>query len=422
MAKVSRYPEVIDHKMEPPPNYSDIDKSPHVDQSMLNLDEKIRSTLYELEGAKHDIGKAKSVNKNLEKKIDEAIKDRDSLRQKIDSLKVKLGMSNASLNKSNDEKETLSTNLNESQVLVARLEERLSALSTDLDRMRDPANPESNMSIRKHIINDKKEIKKLKVEAENERTSLEQDIETAKAKDGEIKALEKELAKTKDMLSMCENERIEVFQQEEEERRLKEEMVQGYKLLKADRKTYEQRLKEARVKLGVKTSGKNVNVKVMGDMKTREKDLTKQLNQFERKLKVAMGDLDILKNQHKMSKTAMSINKYTKRAQKGDQETVSMAQSGPGPVKFATKVKKSQPEQGTLTNRSRLSEPERSRAKGGDTDRSSNASLPQKNKGSLSRRERQATVTKQTNVGKEDRKKSVQFVPPPKAKLKGNGT
>ncbi|XP_060599502.1 trichohyalin-like [Ruditapes philippinarum] len=420
MTQVSRYPDIIDQKMEPPPNYSDIDKPENMSQNMSNLDDKIKSSLVELEGAKHDIGKVKTINKGLEKKIQEAKKDLDALRQKIDSLKVKLGLSNTSLGKSNDEKETMSTNLNESQVLVARLEERLSALNSELDKMRDPANPESNMSIRKHILNDKKEIKKLKVEAESERNSLEEDTETAKAKDAEIKALEKELAKAKEMLKICEEEREEVLHEEEEEKKLKEEMIRGYKLLKTDKKTYEQRLKEARIRLGVKTSGKNVNFKVLGDMKTREKDLARQLNQYERKLKEVNGELDILKNQNKMSKTAMSINKYTKRNLK-DSDSISMAQSGLGPVKFGSKVPKTQPEKGALSNRSRLSESDKSRTKGGDTDRSSNASFPQKNKGSTSQKDKLIVVPRQQqNISKGDRKNSTSFVPPPKAKLRGN--
>lgn len=469
-----RYPEVMDHMMDPPPEYYDIDNKQEKKQNMLDLDDKIRSTLYELEGAKHEISKAKSFNNNLDKKIDEATKDRDSLRQKIDSLKVKLGVSNANLNKCNDEKESLRSNLDEAQVLVARLEERLTAASSELDRMRDPANPESNMSIRKHVINDKKEIKKLKAEVENERNNLDQDIETSKAKDAEIKALEKELANTKDMLSVCEEERKEAIQEEEEEKRLKEEMVQGYKLLKADRKTYEQRLKEAKVKLGVKLSGKNVNVRVMDDVIKREKELSKQLNKIEKKLKEATGDLEILKNQHKMSKTAQSINKYTRRNQSSRGETgiISMAQSGVGPVQFASKGQKGQKEKG-LTNRSSMSEPDRLRGKGndtersnnagkgkgddadrssnagkgkgGDTDRSSNAGKGKKgdtgrssnagkgnggenatasnipSKGILTQR-RQSTVSKQPSFGKGEKRNSVQFVPPPKVKLQGNAT
>lgn len=416
MAQVTRYPEVIDHnKMEPPPEYYDLERQQHVEHSMLDLDDKIRSTLYELDSAKQEIKKVKSFNRTLVKKIEDATKDRDSLQQKIEALKVKLGLSNTNLNKCNDEKESMRTNLNDSQVLVARLEERLSAGSTELDRMRDPANPESNMSIRKHVINDKKEIKKLKVEAETERTNLDLDMDTVKYKDTEIKALEKELAKTKDMLSICEEERVEAVHDEEEERRLKEEMINGYKLLRADRRTYQQRLKDARVKLGVRMSGKNVNVRVMDDMKKQNKDLTKQLNQYERKLKEATVDLDILKNQHKMSKTAMSINKYTRRNQSSSGQTgsTSVAQSGKGPVQFAQKVK---PEHGTLTSRSKMSDPGKSKTKGkktgGDTDRSHNASLSQ--------RERQATVTKQSSIGKGDTKPNVQFVPPPKAKLKQN--
>ena len=422
MTQVSRYPDVIDHKMEPPPNYADIDKPENISQNMVNLDDQVRSSLVELEGAKHDIGTVKAMNKGLEKKIVEAKKDLDALRQKIDSLKVKLGLSNTSLNKSNGEKESMSTNLNDSQVLVARLEERLSALNSELDKMRDPANPESNMSIRKHIVNDKKEIKKLKVEAENEKNNLDQDLETAKAKDAEIKALEKELAKSKETLKICKEEKEEMLHEEDEEIKLKEEMIRGYKLLRKDRKTYDQRLKEARVRLGVKTSGKNVNFKVLGDMKLREKDLIKQLAQYEKKLKEVNGELDILKNQNKMSKTAMSINKYTKRNLKGDIDSFSMAQSGVGPVKFGTKGAKSQAEKGASTNRSRLSEPDRLRTKGGDTDRSSVTSVPQKNRGSISQRDRPtpSNSKQQQNIGRGDKRNS--FVPAPKPKLKGNAT
>lgn len=411
MTEVSRYLDMADKHMGPPPGYDDIERH----QQMLDLDDKIRSTLYELDDAKHETVRAKSLNKNLEAKIVEAEKDRDSMRQKVDSLKVKLGVSNANLNKCNDEKEKLRTDLNDAQVLVARLEERLSAASTELDRMRDPANPESNMSIRKHVVNDKKDIKKLRVEVEAEKTGLEQDMETVKSKDAEIRLLEKDLSKTKEHLKECEEERAKALQEEHEERRLKEELVEAYKMLKTDRKTYEQRLKETRIKLGVKMSGRNVNEKVLTDMKRREKELSKQLNTMEKKLKEATGDLDILKNQHKMSKTAMSINKYTKRKQtsRGGAGKVSLAQSGAGPVRFTVKQSKESKVGGSVK-----SEPARVKPKdtGNQTDRSNYGSLSQRDKGQATQL-RPAIVTKSNSVGKGDGKNSVQFVPPPKAKL-----
>lgn len=451
MAQLAGYP------LEPPPEYYDIDNHQKLENKMFNVDEKIKSTLHELDNAKQELTKVRSFNKNIEKKIEEIEKERDSVQQKIDSLKTKLTVSNDSLNKCNDEKETIRTKLNDSQVLVARLEERLSAASSELDRMRDPANPDSNMSIKKHVVNDKKDIKKLKLELENEKNNLGTDIESSAGKDAEIKALEKELAKTKNLLAVCEKERTEMQEEEGEEIRKKEKMLDSLKFLKAERKTYDQRLKDAKIALGVKLSGKNVSEKLVHHMKKREKELTKQLNQYERKLKEANSDLDTLKNQHKMSKTALSINKYTKRTQLSrgaDQERVSLAQSGLGTVSFATKSTK---EQNGSTNKSKSSDQETRRSKdsssslkstgkftsrstdapqtrrkslkegpvaGGNTDRSTRSlpSIPSKDKGTAAPKvERQGTVVKSQNGTKKgENKNSVPLVPPPRAKLGGN--
>ncbi|KAL4219321.1 hypothetical protein ACF0H5_021901 [Mactra antiquata] len=449
---------MMDTPLDPPPEYYDIDNhhhhQQHMNNSIHNLDDKIREALNELDNAKQELTKVRSINKGIDKKIESAETERDAVQQKIDSLKTKLGVSNLSLNKCNDEKEAMRTKLNDAQVHVARLEERVSAASSELDRMRDPANPESNMSIKKHVANDKKEIKKLKTEMQNERNCLDLDNDTNKTKDADIKLFEKELASTKEMLKVCENERTEMLEQEVDERRQKEELVEAYRLLKLERKTFDQRLKDARIDLGVKTSGKNVNEKVMIDMKSREKKLTIQLGKYEKKLKDVTVDLEILKNQHKMSKTAMSINKYTKRTQisrGADPDKISLAQSGPGPVKFATKSEKEQTsvtskskgsdqgnggpkdrlkaaKSGKLSDRSNdVSQTKRKGIlvkdgpiNGGSTNRSTKSLPSLSSKDTSPRLDPQGNLQKLQNGKKLEKRNSVQFVPQPKPKLSGN--
>ncbi|KAH3792138.1 interaptin-like isoform X1 [Dreissena polymorpha] len=412
-----RFPDDVDHsKMDPPPEYYDVETR----RSIGNVDDQIRTTIIELEESKQEYLKIKAFNKNLETKINEADADRKSLQTKLDSLKAKLAVSNANVTKFNDEKESLQTSLNESQVLVARLEERLTATSSELDRLRDPANPESNFSIRKHVVNDKKEIKKLKADHETEIANLDNDKATATQRDSEIKKLEKELSRLQEQLRTCQEDRAKALEDEIAERKKKEEIIQNYRQIKEDKKSYEQKLKDARIQLGVKVSGRNVNVKLAEEMKVNEKKQQKQLNSIEKRLKDALADLDILKNQHKMSKTAMSINKYTKRNKdkekngggstgSGDSR-VSVALTGTGPVRFVTKSKKSlDAAAGSVTDRpKKQSDGVKDKAAGSQTDR------PGQKGHSI-----QNLPSKQDSIGKGDHRNSVQFVPPPKAKLKG---
>ncbi|XP_052790607.1 paramyosin-like [Mya arenaria] len=414
----ARYPEAMDRN-DPPPDYYELEKDKQ--RSLVNLDHQIRSTVVELEDAKQELLKVKAFNITIEKKIDSADGERKSLEAKLDSLRAKLAVSNANVSKFNDDKETLRTNLNESQVLVARLEERLTASSSELDRMRDPANPESTMAIRKHIVHDKKEIKKLKVEVETEHTNLESDKTIATDRDNEIKKLEKEQSKLREQLQVCQEERAHTLEEEAEERRMKEEIVRNYKLLKEDRKTYEQRLKDAKILLGVKVSGENVGKKMSEEMKDNEKQMQKQFNNTEKRLKDALAVLDILRNQHKMSKTAMSINKYTTRNKdkrgagsvSSSDSKVSVAMNGPGPVRFATKTPKGlEKTVGSLTDRPKQSDRASDGVKkaGTLTERSSTNAAEKQPKGLL----RRESVAKGG-----EKKNSVQFVPPPKSKLTG---
>lgn len=407
-------------QLDPPPRYHDIDiYQHHVEEKLYNLDDKIRSTLVELQDAKGDLQKMRASNKQLEKKVEEAEADTDTVQAKIDALKAKLAVSSENLNRCNEEKEKIRTSLNESQVLVARLEERLAASSSELDRMRDPANPESNKSIKKHVINDKKEIRKLKMDVENERNYLDADNGEARQKEEEVKATEKELEAVNEELKACEQQRNDTQNEEENERGLKEEIIVKYRELKHERTTYEQRLKEARVQLGVKKAGKNVNVKLSDEMKSTEKGLNKQLATIEKRLKDALGDLDILRNRHRMSKTAMSINNYTRRTQTKRTGSIkmSLADSGTGNVKFTTKKDKSRGilNTGETVNMETAKGLEKSRGARGSQNGNSGSLTDRSNDTNLSKRDN--IFRSREKVGKGDKRGSVQIVPHPKAKL-----
>lgn len=415
--------------IDSPPQYKDIagyaDNPVQTDlnDKLYNLDEKFRNTLVELDTAKAELKRLKSYNKTLERKIEEGEEERSLLQGKAEALKAKLGVFNASVGKCNDEKERLRTSLNESQVTVARLEERLLAASTQLDKYRDPANQDSNVSIKKNVINNKKEIKKLRAQIENDKIELDKDHETARLKEEEVKNVEQELENLRKELRLCEEEKISIQQEEADERAEKDKLIKQYKLLTLERTTYEGRLKDARVQLGVKRAGKNVNMKLSDDMQITEKDLQKHLNILEKRLKDAMADLDILRNRHRMSKTAMSINNYTRRNQtkRGTKGKVSLANSGIGNVQFTTKTSKakSQPDTTVEANKKLNSKSKIKGSKGSlkskasqkenDTDRSSLIKVESTNK---------TNDRVQELVGKGDKKSSVQFVPQPKAKLK----
>ena len=343
------FDERLDTKQaDPPPRYDDIHDHAHI---YLNGKYKEKSypiqhkpsngnpnNITHVRNTKQQLHKLQGLNAELQSKLERSEKENTALERKIESLKIKLATTNSNVIRFNEERDKIKTNLNASQIDVARLEERLLASISELDRLRTPANPDSNMNIKKHIVNVKKEIKKLRTELENERNKLKEDTLTMVKKNEESYGLEQELKEINEELENRVQEREEVHQEEIEEERKKVETLREIEALKQEQKTYGQKVKIARVQLGVKRAGKNVNIKLSHEMKATEKTLLKQLNTLEKKLKDAVGELDVLRNRHRMSKTAQSINTYTNR-NRGKRDgvgKVSFADSGIGNVKFTS--------------------------------------------------------------------------------------
>ena len=396
----------------------EMDKKDQYDRKLCDIEDEFKKGIVELEGSKRELTKLKSHNRDLEKQIESSEGEKNNLQTKIGTLRVKLGLANANLNTTNDEKEAIRTKLEDAQINVARLEERLSHASSELDRLRDPANPDSNMSIKKHIANDKKEIKRLKVEIESEIDNLERDNLLRQKKHEEIHTLEREVGKRQAELDTVQLELKGVQAIEEAEKQKKAELDELFGELNHEKKSYPSRLKHLKVRLGISNAGQNVSSKLADDMKLREKEMQRELVGVERKLKEATGALEILRNQHKLSKTAQSINEYTRRNQikKGIEDLKSLAQSGPGPIKFGPKRTKDQSKVKSTSGGSTQSLSDAS-SRTESTKFKDNSSVNSQNVTSrVKKRETEANTLKKGTT--ETRGKSESIVPQPKAKMK----
>lgn len=380
------------------------------------LDEGLRNNMFEIDSVKKELVRVQSQIKTTEKKLEEGEQEKKVLNNKVSSLKVKLGVSNANLNVSKDEMEALRSSLNEAQIQVARLEERLSAANTELDRLRDPANPDSNMGIKKHVANDRRDIKRIKLEIGVEHTALQADQDSLKKKDFEIKEMERYLGRIKDELHVCETKRAEAQENEELERQRKEDMLKEYNHIKKERKQYDSRIKHAKIKLGVSQAGQNVNAKVMEDISSREQQLAKRLNAVEKKFKETFAELEVLKSKDRMTKTALSINDHTVRFSKRRERQLSLAQSGVGAVKYGDKIPKAL--QGDPKFSKTAEKSDSRRPKQQDGVKQSIAVGQSKSQSIATQKKKDMNETGKGTKQKSSNGKTVQFVPPPKPKLK----
>ena len=382
-----------------------------------SLDDGVRNRILEIDSAKKELVRVQTQNKATEKKLESGEQEKTTLNNKVSSLKVKLGVSNANLNVSKDEMESLRTSLNEAQIQVARLEERLSAANAELDRLRDPANPDSNMGIKKHVANDRREIKRLKLEIGVEQAALVTDQDTVKRRDFEIKEMERYLGSVKDQLHVCEAKRTEAQENEELEREKKSDLQKEYNHIRKERKLYDSRIKNAKIKLGVSLAGQNVNAKLMDDMETRELQLARRLNAIEKKYKETSGELDVLKTKDKMTKTALSINDHTIRYNKRrDERQLSVAQTGVGPVRFVEKLARGIQSDRKLPRSVDKNEARRPKQQDG-AKASGNTKQPKSSNNAIQKAKPIDQPIKGTKL-KTGNEKAVQFVPPPKPKLK----
>ena len=382
-----------------------------------SLDDGVRNRILEIDSAKKELVRVQTQNKATEKKLESGEQEKTTLNNKVSSLKVKLGVSNANLNVSKDEMESLRTSLNEAQIQVARLEERLSAANAELDRLRDPANPDSNMGIKKHVANDRREIKRLKLEIGVEQAALVTDQDTVKRRDFEIKEMERYLGSVKDQLHVCEAKRTEAQENEELEREKKSDLQKEYNHIRKERKLYDSRIKNAKIKLGVSLAGQNVNAKLMDDMEKRELQLARRLNAIEKKYKETSGELDVLKTKDKMTKTALSINDHTSRYNKRrDERQLSVAQTGVGPVRFVEKLARGIQSDRKLPRSVDKNEARRPKQQDG-AKASGNTKQPKSSNNAMQKAKSVDQPIKGTKL-KTGNEKAVQFVPPPKPKLK----
>ena len=380
------------------------------------LDDGIRNQMLEMDSVKKELARIRTQIKTTEKKLEDGEQEKKTLNNKVSSLKVKLGVSNANFNVSKDEMEHFRTSLNETQIHVARMEERLSAANTELDRLRDPANPDSNMGIKKHVANDRRDIKRIKLEIGVEQTALMADQESVKKKDFEMKEMEKYLSRVKDELCVCETKREEAQETEEMEKQRKHDMVKEYNHIRKERKQYDSRIKHVKIKLGVSQAGQNVNAKLMEDMSSREQQLMRRLNAMEKKYKETSGELEVLKSKDKMTKTALSINDHTTRFSKRRDRQLSVAQSGVGPVKYSDKVPKalqSDPKFSKLVDKA-----ESRRPKQQDGPKVKTAVSQTKGQGNPAQKKRDVDEVGKGTKQKPGNDKTVQFIPPPKPKIK----
>lgn len=269
--------------------------------------------MMELEELKQTL-KSETENLKMLSSVLQASEDeRNDLNAKLATLRVKLGVANANFNVSKTESDQLRKQNQEAQIQKARLEERISTCSADLEKLKDPGNPDSNINLRKVAANDRKELKRLRNELEgikSERSDTQKQIEI---KDERMRQLEKQIATVKEELDTCQSDLDVALISAEAERKEREEIEVKLNDLIGEKMKFDDHMLKVQSRLDSTTSGTTGIQRQVELFKDKEQKLLQSINTTEKKLKDAVTEIEQLKNRGMPSRIASSIKHHQYR-------------------------------------------------------------------------------------------------------------
>ena len=239
--------------------------------------------------------------------------DRNDINSKLATLRVKLGVANANYNVSKAESDQLRKQSQEAQIQKARLEERINTSTADLEKLKDPNNPESNINMKKVAANDRKDVKRLRNELEGIKSERSETQKQLEIKDDKIRQLELQIAKVKEQLDTCMSDLDVANISAEAEMKEREEIEIKLNDLIGEKMKFDDRMLKVQSKLDSTASGTTGIQKQVEVFKEKEQKLLQSISTAEKKLRDAVTEIEQLKNRKMPIRTASSIKYHQYR-------------------------------------------------------------------------------------------------------------
>lgn len=281
------------------------------------LEERMKVAKVETENAKRELKNEQEGRKVVDKKLKALEKDNKDLRNKMSSLRVKLGVSNANYNVGKHETEQLRKNHQDDQIQIARLEERLAAANQEKERLRNPQNPDGSHEVQKKIDTDRKEVKKLKEKIEKLKGLREVDQQRIEEKEEENRMMAAELNRCRMTIANLETSLELAEMNIQAERISREEFEKQNEQLLKEKENFDAQIQHYKVKMGISQATKNVSVRQVDFLKKKDEEYQYSIQTLERKLRAANAEIERLKTRYMMTgKTADSLQDHRKRFRK----------------------------------------------------------------------------------------------------------
>ncbi|XP_060599566.1 tropomyosin beta chain-like, partial [Ruditapes philippinarum] len=287
------------------------------ERDVNKLEEKLKIARTDAENAKRELKNELEGRRIVDRKLKTSEKDNKELRNKLSSLRVKLGVANANYNVGRHETEELRKNHQENQIQIARLEERLIAANTEREKLKHPDNPDGSEEVQRRLDSDKKVSKKLKTKIERLENLREEDLQVIERKEeenrmmaGEIHRCRLEIANLQNALEMAE---LSI----QNERANREKFERQNIALRQDKANFDAQIHQFKVKLGISQATKNVNVRQAVELRRKEDEHQQAVLKLEQKLKKANAEIERLNTRNAMTgKTANSMQEHKGRVSK----------------------------------------------------------------------------------------------------------
>ena len=274
---------------------------------------KRRIEMTELADIKESLRQELEQQTILQAALKTSEEDRNDINSKLATLRVKLGVANANYNVSKAESDQLRKQSQEAQIQKARLEERINTSTADLEKLKDPSNPESNINMKKVAANDRKEVKRLRNELEGIKSERSETQKQLEIKDEKIRQLELQIAKVKEQLDTCMSDLDVANISAEAEMKEREEIEIKLNDLIGEKMKFDDRMLKVQSKLDSTASGTTGIQKQVEVFKEKEQKLLQSISTAEKKLRDAVTEIEQLKNRKMPIRTASSIKYHQYR-------------------------------------------------------------------------------------------------------------
>ncbi|XP_053380714.1 uncharacterized protein LOC123547669 [Mercenaria mercenaria] len=280
---------------------------------MSNTDANLTDIIMDAENMQRDLANEHDHRRLLENQLQDIDEERKELNTKLATLRVKLGVANSNFNVSKNECDKMRKKYQETQIQKARLEERIETGTKELEKLKDPNNPDSNVNLKKVVLNDRKEIRRLRTELEGVRSERSEVQKQIQDKDEKIKMLNIYIGEAKDKLDECHRD-YEIAQiSVTGEKKKREEVEEKYNELMKDKKAFDEKMDAINEQLDIAISGTSGIQKHTEKYRDNEQVLVDKIDVVEKKLRDALTAIEQQKNRNMPFRTATSIKHHQYR-------------------------------------------------------------------------------------------------------------